>query len=74
MRSLTKLFSLAALAFGLTISGANADLQDILDKGVVRIGVPLDVPVYGFVDETQKPAGLDIEIAGLIADALGVEL
>ena len=74
MRSLTKLFSLAALAFGLTISGANADLQDILDKGVVRIGVPLDVPVYGFVDENQKPAGLDIEIAGLIADALGVEL
>jgi polar amino acid transport system substrate-binding protein len=40
----------------------------------VRIGVPLDVPVYGFLDANQQPAGLDIDIANLIAKELGVEL
>ncbi len=74
MRSLTKFFALAALAFGLTIGTANADLQDILDAGVVRIGVPLDVPVFGVLDENQEPAGLDIDVARMVAEALGVEL
>ncbi len=50
------------------------DFQRILDEGVVRIGVPLDVPVYGFVDENQQPAGLDIDIANLIAKELGAKL
>lgn len=74
MSYLKKLFVLATLTFGLTMGVAQADLQDILDRGVVRIGVPLDVPVFGFVDENQKPAGLDIDLAGMIAEALGVEL
>ncbi|MGI9333693.1 MAG: transporter substrate-binding domain-containing protein [Gammaproteobacteria bacterium] len=50
------------------------DLQRILDEGVVRIGVPLDVPVYGFLDANQQPAGLDIDIANLVAKELGVKL
>jgi len=74
MTSFTKILGFAAMAVGLTIGGAQADLQDILDRGVVRIGVPLDVPVYGFVDENQEPTGLDIDMAGLIAEQLGVEL
>ncbi len=74
MLSLIRLFTVAALALGLTSGAAQADLQDILDAGVVRIGVPLDVPVYGFVDENQEPAGLDIDIANLVAEQLGVEL
>ena len=74
MRSLTKLLAVSAMAFGLTIGTANADLQDILDAGVVRIGVPLDVPVFGVLDENQEPAGIDIDIARLVAEALGVEL
>lgn len=74
MSSLRKLLTFTTLAFGLMMGAAQADLQDILDKGVVRIGVPLDVPVFGFVDENQKPAGLDIDLAGMIAKELGVEL
>ena len=75
MRFLLTAIATALLALGPTASPGQADtLQDILDKGVVRIGVPLDVPVFGFVDENQKPAGLDIDIANLIAKELGVEL
>jgi polar amino acid transport system substrate-binding protein len=53
---------------------AHADLKEILNAGVIRIGVPIDVPPFGFVDNNQKPAGLDIEVATLIAKELGVKL
>lgn len=53
---------------------ARADLKEILHSGVVRIGVPVDVPPFGFVDEQQQPAGLDIELAKLLAHELGVKL
>ncbi len=37
---------------------ARADkLQDILAKGVVRIGVPLDAPPFGAQDASRKPIG-----------------
>lgn len=66
---------LAALAvsFG-SITTAAADLQDILDSGKVRIGVPVDVVPFGFVDENNQPAGLDIDLAEMIAEAMGVDL
>jgi polar amino acid transport system substrate-binding protein len=66
-----------ALAAGLWLGAppaAHADLQDILNAGVVRIGVPIDVPPFGFVDAKQQPAGLDIEVATLLAKQLGVKL
>lgn len=51
-----------------------ADLQDILSAGKVRIGVPIDVPPFGFVDENNQPTGLDVEVANLIGEALGVDV
>ena len=75
MGYITKLLAGALVAVGLAANPVQADVfQDILDKGEVRIGVPLDVPVYGFLDANQEPAGLDIDIANLIAKELGVEL
>lgn len=53
---------------------AQADLQDIVEAGTVRIGIPADVPPFGFLDENNQPAGLDIEVATMVAEALGVEL
>ena len=57
-----------------TVSPVLADLQDILDRGVVRIGVPVDVVPFGYVDENNEPAGLDIDLAEMIAEEMGVEL
>lgn len=51
-----------------------ADLQDILSAGKVRIGVPIDVPPFGFVDENNEPTGLDVDVANMIGEALGVEV
>ena len=62
MRSLfAGLAALAIAAFG--AAEAKADkLQDILSKGVVRIGVPLDAPPFGSQDADRKAIGFDIEM------------
>jgi polar amino acid transport system substrate-binding protein len=64
----------ALLALSLSLPAYADRLQDILDKGVVRIGVPIDVPPFGFTDENQQPVGLDVDLAGMVAKELGVEL
>lgn len=68
--------AVAAMAMALSASAAaHADkLQDIISTGVVRIGVPLDVPPFGSQDENRNPVGFDIELAGLVGKALGVKV
>jgi polar amino acid transport system substrate-binding protein len=72
--------TIAALAAGLMLSAAasaqNASdrFQEILSKGVVRIGVPVDAPPFGFVNQQRQPEGFDIELAEMVAKALGVKL
>lgn len=61
----------AALA---SAPAAADDLQRILDEGKIRIGVPLDVAPFGFVGDDGQPQGLDVDMAKLVAEALGVEL
>jgi polar amino acid transport system substrate-binding protein len=64
----------ALLALSLSFPAYADRLQDILDEGVVRIGVPIDVPPFGFTDQNQQPVGLDVDLAGMVAKELGVEL
>ena len=49
-------------------------LQEILKKSVVRVGVPIDVPPFGFTDSDGKPVGFDIDMANMLAKDLGVKL
>jgi len=66
---------LAVLAFSVWGTAANADaFEEILKKGVVRIATPLDVPPFGSQNEKREPEGFDIELAGMVAKALGVKL
>lgn len=71
-----KIFAVATLvAAGLMMTApAHADLQNIKDSGTLRIGVPVDVPPFGFVDEKNQPAGLDIDVAHMVGEALGVKV
>jgi len=50
------------------------DLATILSKGVVRIGVPVDVPPFGSLDANRNPVGLDVELAQMIGKSLGVKV
>jgi polar amino acid transport system substrate-binding protein len=67
------LLALSLAAFG--GQAAKADrFEDILKKGVVRIAVPLDVPPFGSQNQAREAEGFDVELAGMVAKALGVKL
>jgi polar amino acid transport system substrate-binding protein len=72
-----RVFAIAAIvAATLLASGAaRADrFEDILKKGVVRIGVPLDVPPFGSQNQNREPEGFDIDMANMVGKALGVKV
>src|SRR3977135_1776067 len=72
-RIIVGLLALSLAAFG--GQAAKADrLEDILKKGVVRIAVPLDVPPFGSQNQAREAEGFDVELAGMVAKALGVNL
>jgi polar amino acid transport system substrate-binding protein len=72
-RMMVGLLALTLAVFG--ASAAKADrLEDILKKGVVRIAVPLDVPPFGSQNQNREAEGFDVELAGMVAKALGVKL
>lgn len=69
----------AALAGLCTLGAASiASAQDALAKiessKTIRIAVPTDYPPYGFVGTDLQSQGLDIDMAKLIAEKLGVTL
>lgn len=67
--------ALALVASVLAATPASAQLlQEILKKGTVRVGVPIDVAPFGFTDSDGKPAGFDVDMANMLAKDLGVKL
>jgi polar amino acid transport system substrate-binding protein len=68
-------FALAAAAV-LAASGAHAQnaLDDIMKAKEIKIAIPTDFPPYGRVGTDRKPQGLDVEMAGYIAQKLGVKI
>lgn len=54
---------------------AKADaFEEVVKKGTVRIATPLDVPPFGSQNAQREPEGFDVELAGMVAKALGVKL
>ena len=54
---------------------AHADgLQDITQRGTLKVAVPQDFPPFGSVGPDMQPRGLDIDTARLIAEQLKVKL
>lgn len=78
MRTLINAALGAACALAVAVGSGTAayadKLADILSKGVVRIGVPLDAPPFGSQDANRNPVGFDIEVAEMVAKALGVKV
>lgn len=48
--------------------------DELMASGFVRIAVYKDFPPYSFINDAGEPAGVDVEIARLIADEMGLEL
>src|SRR5699024_8294534 len=49
-------------------------LEQIKQRGQVKIGMLVDFPPYGFLNEQNQPDGYDADVAKLLAEDLGVEL
>jgi len=49
-------------------------LEEINERGLVRVAVPQDFPPFGSVDTSMQPQGYDIDVARYIANAMDVEL
>ena len=62
------------LSVGLCSPALADRFEEIIAKGVVRIGVPLDVPPFGSQNVNREAEGFDVEMAGMVAKALGVKL
>lgn len=69
------------LAIGLTLTistqpaeAATDTLEKVKSSGVLKVAVPQDFPPFGSVGPSMKPIGYDIDMASLIAEALGVKL
>jgi polar amino acid transport system substrate-binding protein len=73
MRAVALALALLAGVSG-AVSEARADLKEILDKGVIRIGTQMDDPPFGYLDSAGKPTGFDIELGQMIGKALGVKV
>ena len=76
--SLTMLFSMAACGGG-DESGEKAGtskdtMQEILDRGTIRVGLSLNGFPMGSRDDEGNPIGYDADWANKLAETLGVEL
>lgn len=49
-------------------------LKDIQDRGTVKIGVLVDFPPFGVMNENNQPDGYDADVAKALAKKMGVEV
>jgi len=49
-------------------------LDDIHKHKMIRVGIPVDLPPFGFLGADQQPAGLDVDMARLVAAKLDVNV
>jgi polar amino acid transport system substrate-binding protein len=66
--------AVVALSLGLFNAAWADKFEEIISKGVVRIGVPLDVPPFGSQNVNREAEGFDVDMANMVAKALGVKL
>lgn len=75
---LRALFAVLALGLSLLAAGpARSQTEDslkaIMAKKSIALGIPTDFAPYGFMGPDFKPQGLDVAVAQLIADKMGVK-
>jgi polar amino acid transport system substrate-binding protein len=62
------------LAIGLARTAVAQTVDEIVTRGSINIGVLIDVPPYGTLDDKQQPAGFDADVANLLGKYMGVKV
>lgn len=60
------------LLFSAVTANAASLLDNIMERKTLRVAVPVDYPPYGHVGGDMRPQGLDIDIANLLGEKMGV--
>jgi len=75
---LSVLCMIFVLTFVIFISTGSAQeksvLDEVLDSGKLTVAVFSDVPPLGFYSEKNEPTGIDVDVAILMAETLGVKV
>ena len=67
-------FAVAPLLVVAAPAFAQGALDDIMANKLLRVAIPTDSALYGFVGTDMQPQGLDIDVAQLSGAKLGVEV
>lgn len=49
-------------------------VDEIISRGTINIGVLVDLPPFGLLNEKQEPDGYDVEVAKLLGKYMGVKV
>lgn len=72
MKRILVAFAALALVAGTVMPAMAGMLDDIRSRGAVRIGVSLGGEPIGFRDDKNNPVGYDVDVATMLAKAIGV--
>lgn len=74
-RQFTAIATVLVTAALVAMAPAQADdsLTAVMAKKSIAIGIPVDFAPYGFMGPDLKPQGLDVAVAQMIADKMGVK-
>ena len=62
------------VGLGTTTANAADALQDIQSRGTIKVGMLVDFPPYGLMNEQNQPDGYDADVAKLLAQDMGIKL
>ena len=73
LSTLAGVFAAATLFAAAPAQAQDNSLAAVMAKKSISLGIPTDFAPYGFMGPDMKPRGVDVEVAQLIADRLGVK-
>jgi len=71
-RTLVRCVAAAAATTCLGTSAWSQTVQEIKNRGVLRVGILADLPPWGFVGRDGKATGYDAEVAQLLGQKMGI--
>lgn len=71
---LVRLIAVFALMAGVTTPVMADKFEDVMSKGVIRIGIPADLPPFGYQNANREAEGFDVDLANMVGKALGLKV
>ncbi len=64
----------AIATFSVLTASAASVLDTVMAQKNLKVAIPVDYPPYGYVGSSMEPEGLDIDVAKLIGEKMGVKV